>query len=443
MADIYQNYLGSLNGIAITKYARRVEDVIPVDVAPLTSMLTLEQGQKLGLQYQFPLELTYDDSTTYAAAGAGAFGFNDTAPGQMLPAIVNSSNYLHRGVIDYETIARTDDAPSDGAIEQAVDRMMFRIDTGMSANMEIDFWYGGSNVGIVEAVLVGNGSNGVPTGQLRVTITNSSFAPGVWIGRKGSRFDVYDLEADGRPNTTKRNANAPLVLFRFDLRNRQVYFTGNSTDLAAVATGDGLLKFGTYTNSTQGMDFVILASLAGETVYNIPTSQYDLMQANTFDNGGVGLTLKRLYGAMSDSISKGVGMSGVDVWLNPDNFSDLLANESILRRYAEAGGQANNGFRGVSYDSQVGKMTFMPTPLIKRGETWIGPTKRTCSKVGAAEPALKNFGMRGGADAQYLKPIEGKAGCEAQKYGNLGFLNKRLAYWTKVTNIVPETTSTN
>lgn len=440
MADQFQNYLGSLNGIAITKYAKRAEDVIPVDVAPLTSMLTLEQGQKLGLQFQFPLELTYDDSTTYAAAGSGAFSFNETVTGQMLPAIVNSTNYLHRGVIDYETIARTDDAPSEGAIENAVDRMMFRIDTGLSANMEVDFWYGGTNIGVVADPIVGNGSNGAPAGQLRVTITNASFAPGLWIGRKGSRFDCYQLTAaTGRPTSTKRNANAALVLYRFDLKNRQVYFTGNSTDFAAVTAGDGFLKFNAYGQGTQGMDYVMTSE--GTTLYNIDTTQYDLMQPSYYDNGGVGLTLKRLYSGMSDPISKGVGMRGVDVWLNPDNFADLLANESILRRYAEAGGTGKNGFSGLTYDSQVGRMTFLPTPIIKRGEAFVGPTKRTCSKVGAAEPALKNFGMRGGNDAQYLKPIENKAGCEAQKYGNLGFLNKLPAHWLKIGNIVPETSS--
>lgn len=444
MADTFNNYLGTLNGIVGTKYAGKPENVIQVgaDIAPLTNMISLEQGQKLGLQYQFPLELTYDDSTTYAAAGAGAFTFNDTAPGQMVPALVNSGNYHQRGVIDYETIARTSDAPSAAEFENAVDRMMFRIDTGLAANMEVDFWYGGTNVGVVEAVVVGDGSNGAPVGQIRVTITNASLAPLVWIARKGSRYDCYDLtDATGRPTSTKRNANAPLVLYSFDLANRYVYFTGNSTDLAAVAVGDGFLKYGAYGNGTQGLDYVMTVTSASPTLYAIDTSQYDLMMPNVKSNGGLALTLKRLYAHMSDAISKGVGTNGVDVWINPDNFGDLLANEAVLRRYAEAGGQAKNGFSGLSYDSQVGKMTFMPFAGIKRGELFIGPTKRTCSKVGAAEPAMVNYGTGGGKDGQYLQRISGKAGCEAQKYGNLGFLCKRPGYWTKVTGIVPESAS--
>lgn len=444
MADVYNNYLGTLNGIVGTKYAGKPENVIQVgsDIAPLTTMLALKQGKKLGLQYQFPLELTYDDSTTYAAAGAGAFTFNDTAPGQMVPALVNSGNYHHRGVIDYETIARTSDAPTDAEFESAVDRMMFRIDTGMAANLEVDFWYGGTNIGVVQAVLVGDGSNGVASGQVRVTITNASLAPLVWSGRKGSRFDCYDLtDATGRPTSTKRNANAPLVLYAFDLANRYVYFTGNSSDLAAIAVNDGFLKYGAYGNGTQGLDYVMTVTSAAPTLYGIDTTQYDLMQPNLKSNGNLALTLKRLYSHMSDAISKGVGMGGVDVWINPDNFADLLANETVLRRYQEAGGQGKNGFSGLSYDSQVGKMTFMPFAGIKRGEIFIGPTKKTCSKVGAAEPAVVNYGTGTGKDGQYLQRIQGKAGCEAQKYGNLGFLNERPGYWTKVTGIVPENAS--
>lgn len=444
MADTYNNYLGTLNGIVGTKYAGKPENVIQVgaDVAPLTSMLSLAPAQKLGLQYQFPLELTYDDSTTYAAAGSGAFTYNDTAPGQMVPAIVNSSNYHQRGVIDYETIARTSDAPSAAEFENAVDRMMFRIDTGMAANMEVDFWYGGTNVGVVETPLVGTGGNGVPVGQVRVTITNASLAPLIWVGRKGSRYDCYALTAaTGRPTSTKRNTNGALTLYAFDLANRYVYFTGNASDLAAITAGDGFLKFGSYGQGTQGLDYIMTATAASPLIYTIDTTQYDLMAPNVKSNGGLALTLKRLYAHMSDSISKGVGMGGVDVWINPDNFADLLANETVLRRYSEAGGQAKNGFSGLSYDSQVGKMTFMPFAGIKRGEIFIGPTKRTCSKVGAAEPAMVNYGTGGGKDGQYLQRIANKAGCEAQKYGNLGFLNTRPAYWTKVTGIVPENAS--
>lgn len=442
MADVFNNYLGTMNGIVGTKYAGKPENVIQVgsDIAPLTNMISLEQGQKLGLQYQFPLELTYDDSTTYAAAGAGAFGFTDTSPGQMVPALVNSSNYLHRGVIDYETIARTSDAPSAAEFENAVDRMMFRIDTGLAANMEIDFWYGGTNVGIIEAIVIGNGSNGAPSGQVRVTITNASLAPLVWVGRKGSRFDCYALTATtGRPTSTKRNTNSPLTLARFDLANRQVYFTGNASDFSALQVGDGFLKFGAYNNGTQGLDYVLTAG--GTTLYNVDTTQYDLMEPNVSNNQNLGITLKRLYAHMSNAISKGLGMNGVDVWLNPDNFGDLLANETVLRRYVDAGGQGRNGFSGLSYDSQVGKMTFYPFAGVKRGEIFVGPTKRTCSKVGASEPTLVNYGTGGGKDGQYLKRIENKAGCEAQKYGNLGFLCKLPARWTKITGVVPESAS--
>lgn len=438
MADIYNNYLSTMNGIAVTRYQKGVTVMYPTDVSPLTSMLDLESGQKLGLQYQFALDLTYDDSTTYAAAGAGAFGFNDTAPGQMLPALVNSSNYHQRGVIDYETIARTADGngPASGALEKAVDRMIFRLNTGMAANLEIDFWYGGTNIGIIGAVVVGNGSNGAPVGQARIQFTNASFAPRLFVGRKGSRYDVYQLGSTGRPTATKRNANAALVQYALDIDNRYLYVTGNSTDLAALTVGDGFLKYGSYGNGTQGMDYVMTS--AGTTLYNIDTSQYDLMQANTKDNGGLAITLKRLYSHISNSISKGMGVEGVDVWCNPDTFADLLANETILRRYSEAGGTASNGFRSLTYDSQVGKMTFMPWAGIKRGEMFIGPTRSTCSKVGAQEPNLLNFDSSG-FNSQFLKPQEGKAGCEAQKYGNLGFVNKMPAFWTKVSNIVNET----
>lgn len=462
--DNFNSYLGNLNAAMKPVYAKPgMESMYPDDIKLVPMIGKLKQKQKIGKHYVWPRRLSFSQGHTYAAAGAGAFGFRQSRPGKTEQFQVDSSNHVHRAVIDYETIERTaPDKVPEGAFTNAVNEMMADIRTGMFTRIEESFLYAGTNLGVCQTAVAGSGGD---SGKLVIKLTHATFAPGLWLGKEGGAYDLYLLGSDGlRPTGSALNdngtvalpdstsTNQPLILDKVSVNasTRTITFTGNSTDISEIITAVAntsnkyaLVYWGQVGNDTSGLD----ACLTNNTglYYGVDSTKYSLLRPNTSSNLDLEMTLKRLYGHFDEAVSKGLtvsgmnGTSGLDVWINPAGFRDMLSQETALRRYFEANKKAQNGFGGLEYESEVGKLTFYTYSRIKFGEAFILPTKKVCSKVGATEPYLHNFNASGkdGEDAQYLRQIDGVAGCEAVMYGNLGFVLDFPAWCTKVTNIRP------
>lgn len=463
--DTYNSYTGNLNAAMKPVYDDPgIQKLYPEDLRLVPLLGALKKKKKVGKFFTWPKRLSFSQGHTYAAAGAGAFAFRQSRPGKTEQFQVDSTNHVHRSTIDYETIERTaDDKVPEGAYTNAVKELMADIRTGMMTRLEESFLYGGTNLGVCLTAVAGSG---VDTGKLVVRLTYNSFAPMLWIGKEGAAYDFYLLGSDGlRPTGNPYNVNAtqalpdgtstnaPMILEKVQLAagTRTLTFTGAAADITAIinAVGNvsnqvGLVYWGQQGNDTNGLDWCL--TNASGLYYGVDSTKYSLLRANASSNLDLELTLRRLYGHFDEAVAKGLniqgmnGKSGLDVWLNPAAMRDMLSQEVALRRYFEsAGTEAHNGFGGLKYESEVGIITFYPYGRIKFSEAYILPTKKVCSKVGATEPYLHNFSSAGkdGTDAQYLRQIEGVAGCEAIMYANLGFCLDMPAWCTKVSRIRP------
>lgn len=456
--DDYANYAGNLNGILKLRYAEgKIQRMYPEDT-PLVAMLgPITEARMLGSQFVFPMKFNGSNGHTYAAAGAGAYALRQARQAKVQTAMVDSCNHVHRGSIDYETIARTEGSKvPKAAFESAADSMIEDMRTGMMTRVEESFWYAGTNLGICQTAV--NTSN-----KLVVKLTYATFAPLLWLAKEGAAYDFYLLGSDAlRPSATLYNnnatqsladgttTNAPMVLESVNMASRTLTFTGALADVNAVVTAVGnvsnkvgILYWGQKGNDTRGVDDCITNT---GSLYGISATSFSLWQGNTSSNGDLPLTLKRIYGHLDGAVNKGLstsgmnGKSGVDVWAHPAAIRDLIAQETVLKRHMEAGAQARNGFGGLVYDSEVGPMTFYSYGRIKQGEAFIMPTKKVLEKIGAREPGFQNFNTASTSpeDAMFLKQIEGVAAAESIMYGNLAVVCRKPAWCTKVTGIQSE-----
>jgi hypothetical protein len=463
--DTNNSYTGNLNAAMKDVHDDPgIKNAYPESLRLVPLIGPLQKKKKVGRKFVWPKRLSFSQGHTYAAAGAGAFAFRQSRPGKTEQFEVDSTNHVHRSTIDYETLERTDDDKvPQGAYANGAKEMMKDLRTGMFTRVEESFLYGGTNLAVCQTATAGSGDD---TGKLIIKVTYNSFAPMLWIGKEGAAYDFYLLNSDvSTPSSTLYNTNgsqalpdgsstnAPLVLEKASVKadTRTLTFTGNSTDIAAIITAVanvsnkvGILYWGSKGNDTSGLDYCLTRTTG--LYYGVNMLNYSLLRPNQSSNEDMELTLRRLYGHFDEAVSKGLniegmnGTGGLDVWLNPAAFRDMLSQETALRRYFEsAGKEAKNGFGGLKYDSEVGPITFYSYGRIKFSESYILPTKKVCSKVGAVEPYLHDFNAsgKGGADAQYLRQIEGVAACEAIMYGNLGFVLDMPAWCTKVSNIRP------
>jgi hypothetical protein len=425
MADVVTT-LSKLNGITKTKFAEKIKDRIPEAVKFFSRLSMLKNG-KLGRKYEQPIELVLPQGMTYAAPLAGAFDIEDMEAGVMEVAEVDANQFLFADSLDYESEAKAASS-GDAAYEAAVGRVVKRAMKAFTKRVELSFLYGHTSLAKIQS-MASSTDNGDGTYDRVLTIYQKSWASGIWLGMKNAKLEFRTLDSNGYATST-RHGSGVIKVKRINVVNHTITVVGAQSDVNAILADDGIVFAGTYGKETVGLDRI--ATNTGE-LHEIDAADYnEQWAANVVSNGDRQLTLRRIYEAMAPAIGKGLEDMDVQCFLNPATFGDLIATEASLRRYAEATGQATNGFKTLKFQGQHGMIEFIPYINIKEGEAFIGPME-TMAKLGAQDITMVAPGRK---DGEYWKPMERKAGYEMRLYANLGLFCDIPGWWTKITNIV-------
>lgn len=425
MADVVTT-LSKLNGLTKEKFAPKIKDRIPEKVKFFSRLSMLPNG-KLGKKYSQPIELVLPQGMTYAQPGAGAFDIEDMEAGQMEVAEVDANQFLFADALDYESEAKAQTA-GDAAYESAVGRVIKRAMKSFTKRVELSFLYGHTSLAVV-GTLETAVNNGDGTYSRTFTVPQKKWASGIWLGMKNAKLEFRVLDSDGYATST-RHGSGVIKLQKVSVTERKLTVVGAQADVNAIEADDGVVFGGTYGKETVGLDRIVTNT---GTLHGISAEDYEEQWGgNVFDNEDTQLTLRRIYEAMGAAIGKGLEDTDVVCFLNPATFGDMLATEASLRRYAEATGQATNGFKTLKFQGQHGMIEFIPYINIKEGECFMGPMD-TMAKLGAQDITMMAPGRK---DGEFWKPMEKKAGYEMRLYANLGLFCDVPGYWTKIVNIV-------
>lgn len=475
--DVYAQYTGRLSGNMKTVYANGgIKAYFPASAPLLREIGGMSPTEKVGNDFVWPLGLSFSQGQTYARAGAGAFAFRPSRPGTTAQARINSVNVFHRISSDWETLERAKDGNGnipDGAFEDTATRIIRDLKTGCYTRLEESFWYAGTNNGIFltgsassQSVDYGDGRGTISV--LRANVTYDTWASYMWLGKEGAPVDFY-LLTNRRPTTNtpinnsgtfnlpdNSTTNTPMVFESLrDLNTYTLEFSGPAADITALvaainngANTVGVTYWGQVGNDTRGLEDLITNPVT-TLVYGLNPARSTFLRGQSYDNGGVQLTYRRLMRALKNTVAVGAvemnagmdgmgdtegseGFRGIDCWLAPQAWEDLIASETALIRRSESGGKVTNGYAELTYMTQVGPMRFIAYNRVKQGHAYILPTKRVCKKVGAVDLALKDWGD---GSEKYLRQLEGVAAVEAAMYGNVGLYIDRLAWCLEVFNI--------
>lgn len=359
--------VSSLNGWFKSKHGK-FRDLIP-EVAKYYGRLgKLADAEKTGKDFKFPAELSLPQGATYAAAGAGAFAFEDTIPGEMKEATVDGSQFVVSDIIDYESAAKAQKEDM-GAYGDAGERLVRRIKKSGYKRLELLAWYGQHYLAQIQSVATVGG-------RRECTIYTKEWGVGIWTGMKNMRVDVYSDSA----LTTLVNATTFLSIYAVDVKNKKLTLAG--TDFASVA-GDHYI----VPRNSVGKDMAGVNKIATNTgsLFGIDAAVYELWAGNTFDNGSVAFSLKKLQDAIADSVGKGLDEKAT-CYVSPRTWSNLCSDQAALRKYdaSYSADSAKNGFRRLTMYSQNGELEIEPHTVIKEGEAFIIPVERFM-KIGAQE----------------------------------------------------------
>jgi len=425
--------VSKLNGWFKSKYGK-FQDNIP-DVAKLNGMLgNIVKAQKVGKNFNFPVELSLPQGTTYAAAGDGAFAFEETIPGEMKEATIDGSQILVSDILDYESAAKATEEGEE-AYGDSGERMVRRMRKAGYKRIELSLWYGQSNLGVVNTFPASTG-----TSTKAIQLTTASWSSGIWTGMKGMRVHFWNSALSTQHGTTSGYFQIDAVSVSTRTLSITAYnSSGAATDSVwtggtTVGIGSVIVPKGSVAKDMAGVDKIVTNT---GSLFGIDASAYDLWAGNTFSCGSVAFTLKKLQDAIGDAVGKGL-QEKATVFVNPKTWANLCADQAAMRKYdaSYSEGKAKNGFRSLTMYSQNGELEIVPHTIIKEGEAFIIPVDRFM-KIGAQDLS-PNVPGRGEAYFDNATNSSGQslAGYRLMMYAHLALICGAPAYTTKVTNIV-------
>ena len=359
------NTKAGLDALYKDVYGEKLQNLKP-DFGVLMKDIKFRESKKTGRDFVEPVALTHEHGFTY---GQGLVTLSDIILAQNDDAKVRGNSLTLRTAFAYDAAANM----VSGGKEAFIKGTEYKFRTMMEAatyRLEAQLLYGSQDLGTVASA-----DDGADT----ITISDATWAPGIWAGTENAVVDVY--QADG---VTVRIANVTISGIASD--SKTLSFSG-SPDFSAVVAGDVIRFKGATGNEMVGLRSIVANS---GTLYGIDGSSFSLWQGNSSAVGSANLTLKKIYDGINKAVGKGL-MEEVCVLVSPATFSTLANDEAALRRYNAASAKGERGVEAIEYYGPSGKIKVKVHPMVKEGEAMAYPEKRA-ERIGATDVTFKTPG---------------------------------------------------
>lgn len=368
-----------------------------------------------------PVVTSSEQGVTYAAANSGAFALEDSVSMTMQDAQIQGSQMLLRSAMSYDAAARA--SSSKKAFVKGTELLFENIMETMAKRTEISLLHGGMGLGVKSAMA------NVDSTHTVVTISDASFAAGIWGGSEGAKIQFYT--AGGA--LVSSGADAVFVIDSVDLDAKKLTISGTATGISAIdgttTTAVHIFFKGSYANEMAGLRKII--SNTGS-LFNVDAAAYSLWRGNSVTISGA-LTFAKILSAVGKCVERGLNEKVV-VEVNPVTWGNLASDLAALRKFdssydAKVG---ESGVGSIKYHGVNGEIEIISHNLVKAGEAFIFPPKKA-KRIGAQEISFKTPGRE---DEIFLH-MPNNAGFEVRCYSDQAvFVSTpaRCAYLSGITN---------
>lgn len=339
----------------------RPVSLIPDNVKAYKMLPEIRETQKLGRKALLPVELGAEGGVTYGDGSAFAYetvvdGTWKEAEIDTVPVVLNME--LSRSAVD--RLASDKNA--------FIDVMTLRTKSmgkELARRAETGIFYGKSpnGLGTVGAI---TGTSGT---SLVVTFTAGQWAPGIWAGRKNHRFEVRTAAGAGVAGHTTNL----LTLTTIDFVNKRCTFTGNATEIGAVAPADVLYFRGSYANDMLGFDHQLTKS---GSVFGIDNSVYELWKGSLYTLGSTAFS--EFIKGMGVAVAQGGLSDDTVAFINSTKWESLnstVTNQNYRNTAIGDASAAKAGVRGLTFETQAGITTLIGSPYVKEADGFVYSTK--------------------------------------------------------------------
>ncbi len=351
-------------------------------------MVPARASDSLGRKYLQAVVLSYELGFTWSD-GVGAFSYNDDVAGVYDEAEVESSAVVLKSRIAIEALEKMQ---GNKALLNHVTLRSSQMKMSLMKMAELDMLYGRSGIGNISV------ASAVDTGptpdQMTLTISDATWAPGIWAGMAGVLLDVYN-------GASKINTNAIITLVSVNHASKQIVISGHNTDLTNTIAGYDLFFKGSKANQMYGLHYQLDNAT---TLFGIDAAAYDLWKASEMNVAGA-LTTAKILGAVEMAQSKGGLDEDSMILVSTKTFQGLAADILPLRDFDQSyKAEAEIGQSKIKINTSAGKIEIVPHPFVKQGYAYLVP-KKTMIKVGSTTEI--SFNLPGKGEDSYFEPLEG------------------------------------
>lgn len=373
------------------------------DFAKLMKMVPFKSKEKLGDEYVIPVILQYEHGFSYGEAGDSDFALNPAVAGKVLQAKVKGFMIVLRSKLSYEDVHKAA-ASGEAAFESATSLVVENMQRSFAKRQELSFWYGQQGLATLSSV---SGSSTTRTW----TITDATWAPGMWSGMKDCPLDVYSAIT---ASATQRNSNEKVSITSVDISAKTISVSGDATDLTASVAGDILYFYGARTESAHkecaGLDKIM--SNTGS-LFNIDAGVYELWKSNTRTIAGQ-ISFLGILNGIGDAVNMGLEEQAT-LFLPTKRWNQVMSDQAALRRHNAQVTRAENGFEAVTFYSTNGKTDIVNHPFLKEARGYLIPSpEKRLVRVGATDITFK----RPGIEHNIFRELSDNAGFELRAFSD-------------------------
>lgn len=338
------------------------EKALPKE-AELMREFPFEEGDKVGGEYQYGVELTRPHGHTTAAQGVFP-ALNQPVARQVPKAKVQPFQHYLRDRVTYEVLARC--AESKQAAKSEIGATVEAMVESMAFRQEVFGFYGQKGLGVIGTVTAASD---------RVTLTLESWASGIWAGNEGMVLTVRDASG-----TFKKDVTIEAI----DDENRYLTFNAGGAN-GLVATDVLWFQGGSSTTEPGGLEAII--SNTG-LMHNINAATYGLWKSNlTTLDGTEDLGFKRVIQLDARIRNRG-GMGDQLCYISANVYTTLIASVEAARdfggtQYKTA--EIDRGTQQLRFHSPTGTSTIKAHPIVKNGD-FFSLRKGKVWRAGATDP---------------------------------------------------------
>lgn len=407
MSGYAQGDLTSLNG-NFKKVYGDYEQAVPENVM-LMKEVSFSAAERIGEKYVHGVELTRSHGWTMASSTATP-NLNAPVSRESKLAEVDGYQSIMRSRISY--IAANRAKGGDASFLTETQATVEELRTSHMERLEVLALYGQEGLAVASSV----------AGDV-VTMTQGSWAEGIWAGAENMKVDVYS--AAGVFRGTKQ-----ILSVGFDAKT----LTLNSGEAANIIATDVFF----YQGGSATTEYAGISKILGNTglLFGINAATYALWAAPTTTLLSVPATLKDILSVDGRSRSRG-GKGDKTVLVHHATFVDLVNDIESARTFSGSdqykGNQIERGTQSLKLYSPSGVMTIKVHDCVKRGDLF-GLNLSKWKRIGSTDPTFKFNGSD-----QYFFDLENVAALELRSFADNAWFCTRPATGFKITGIQPST----